>query len=323
MGIIRRIATFVMAWIGRLLAERVEAPALPGATDYTVVTVTHDTIRLGAGASALPLDPIVVTGHGLDVGDTVRLASPTPPTPLFICDFSHWDGDVDADAYVADRRYVGAWVKLTQGGGGYAHEAYGVRLVRRLLVAAKKAGRLGGDFWVGGYAYLNFDQNGSRQADYLFRTHREAGLLDVPVAARLRAMMDVERGSPKSANYDDAGPKVTACARAFSTRWWELTGTRPIAYGRGAWQDLRLRGLLGCVGIVNPAYTRDMPSMDAVGVPRAAIVAQQYTDGECNRTTFPTLPPGAHAADTSVLLGMRRGELADLATARQRLVWGA
>jgi hypothetical protein len=335
MSIIRRVAAVIMAWIGRLLAERVEAPApapaLPSGvsatTDYTIVSVDHDTIKLGVPESG-PEAPAALTvagPHGFEIGDTLRLAAPTPNggPPLFICDFSHWDGVVDVDAYLADRRYVGAWVKLTQGTGGYKHEAYGVALARRLIAAAKKTGRLGVDFWIGAYGYLNFDSPGAPQATYLYRAHREAGILDVAPACRLRAMMDVERGSVGSANYDDGGAKVTACATAFAARWLALTGTRPIAYGRGAWRDLKLRGLLGCSGLVNPAYTRDMPSMLEYGVPRSSIVAQQYTDGVINRTSFPALPPGAHAADTSVLLGPRRGELADLETARRALVWGA
>jgi hypothetical protein len=327
MGIIRRIAAFI-AWIGRLLAERIEAPAsslpagLSADTDYVVTSVTADTIKFGVPDDAAnPPAAITVAGsHGFESGDTVRIAPGGGP-PLFICDFSHWDGAVDVRAFLADKRYVGAWVKLTQGTGGYKHEAYGVALLRRLIAEAKRCGRLGVDFWVGGYGYLNFDSPGGPQALYLHRMHREAGLYDVGPECRLRAMMDVERGQAGSPNYDDGGAKVTACATAFSSRWLTLTGTRPVAYGRGAWRDLHLRGLLGCDGLVNPAYTRDMPSMLEYGVPRSAVVAQQYTDGECNRTTFPTLPPGAHAADTSVLLGPKRGQLADLETARRALCW--
>jgi hypothetical protein len=304
---LRRLLAALHALLDRWAGERFEIPkVLPAPSPgTTIVTVNRD----------------VVAGEMLTTADVIA-HRPNRPGPLLVVDFSHWDEPVTVeaiDALLADRRYVGAWIKLTQGARGYAHEAFGVGLVRMLIARARACGRLGVDFFIGIYGYLAFDVDGGAQADYLYRVAKTCGWLALPAGSRLRAMMDVERGQAGSANYDDGGAKVTACAEAFTRRWYALTDARPVGYGRGAWRDLHLRGLLGCDGVVNPAYTRDMPPMEAYGVPRAEVIAQQYTDGETNKTNLPTLPPGVHACDSSVVLGPQRGQLADLETVIRRL----
>lgn len=302
MSTFRRILAAIAAFIERYLAEPVhDVPALPPAPDGPDVD-----------------SPAVVVTDVTPGRDPVPAPKPDVPArlgPLFVADVSHWNGDVNWTAFWSDPRFVGVWIKATQG-TRYPHVDYFTRNARSAIMAARSAGRLGWDAWIGGYHYLNFDGDGRKQADYAAKV--AAPILELTVG-RLRFMLDIERGDRGSPNYDDTGAEVTACARAFTERWLEITGHRPVMYGRGAWRDLKLKGLLGGQGLVNPRYGGPMPAMDAYGVTRAMTVGWQYTNGVTNGTPFPLHPLGVARCDTSVLLHEEKGRLAALADV-QRLI---
>ena len=92
-----------------------------------------------------------------------------------------------------------------------------------------------------------------------------------------------------------ARPWRPRCSRpAFADRCYEVSGKRPLLYGRGAMRDLGIRSKMGCVGVWNPGYTAEMPMAGLEAWTLDDVVMWQYAgdgSGDASRHMLPLKSP--------------------------------
>jgi hypothetical protein len=177
------------------------------------------------------------------------------PGPFYFGDLYWAEGDTPNFAESAkDPKWCGFILKATQG-TLYSKAPWFIKNLPR----AKAAGgaRLGKDWFVGAYHYLNFHQRGLHQADYFLSVCKKAGV-KWDDGTMICPVVDVERGKPGGSNYAASKALVMECVAEFAARVRAKTGRRVAMYGRGAMRDLGITSKMGCDWVWNPAYTKTM-----------------------------------------------------------------
>lgn len=199
---------------------------------------------------------------------------------------------------------VGAILKATEG-ISYRYTDWFVREGRRAREMWQ--GRLGRDRFMGSYHYLQLRRDGAKQAEYFVRTMEKINMPQGGVD--IHPALDFEQGGqvgffPSDCPKDEEGRhmlhllpdgvKRDLAKRAMETvrkcaeRFRELTGFKPMLYGRGLQRDLgmtTIRGYtqdqlrMGCVKVWNPAYTSKIVRMEAYGWPIEDVPLWQYCGG--------------------------------------------
>lgn len=232
---------------------------------------------------------------------------------------------LEANSKIGNCEVVGAILKATEG-VSYKYTPWFIKNAAELV---KLYGtRRGQDRFIGAYHFLQLARDGKQQAEFFVKTLDQAGLLR---KGDIRPMLDFEQGGqynffPTDCPKDDEGhyelnhlpdaKKRELVKRAMDTtlacaeRFYQLTDVRPMLYGRGLQRDLgmtTIRGYgiaqlrMGCVGVVNPAYTEHIPPMDAYGWPINTVGLWQYGgDGDAAHPKLPAYVPGFGAVDLSV-----------------------
>lgn len=230
---------------------------------------------------------------------------------------------------------IGAILKATEG-SKYRYDYWLPRELPKLREAY--GDRLRRDRFVGCYHFLQLAGNGRGQAEYFVKTVEKAGGL---AKGDIMPMLDFEQGGqvrffPTDCPKDKDGRymlhllpdsvkrdlvrRAMETTRACADRIHELTGWDCLLYGRGLQRDLGMRldrGYtsnelrMGCAGNVNPAYTKELPTMDPYGWPLELVKIWQYSDGtKSAHPGLPTYQPGFGRCDMNVVLdGPRRVSL--------------
>jgi GH25 family lysozyme M1 (1,4-beta-N-acetylmuramidase) len=224
---------------------------------------------------------------------------------------------------VDGKEVIGCVVKATEGlGWGAASEAW----FHQSWAAVRNAApdRYGIDFFRGCYHFLQFAEDGARQADYFCDQVDAAGGWD---SGDLMPWVDVEEGgqrhwaTEKLELISDASLRarlareVTTTTTAFVERFKERTGLRIAVYGRGVFRDLHMTSCkFGSDSAINPAYTPTIVRMENYGVPLDYITFWQLggDQGPAN-PHFPHALPGWGTHDYSVYIdGARETTLTTL-----------
>jgi GH25 family lysozyme M1 (1,4-beta-N-acetylmuramidase) len=242
-----------------------------------------------------------------------------PEPPFLFADASHWQGESPDWKLIAEH-CTGIILKATQG-IHYAPSWF----VRHWQAVRDVGGDRYGSTWLrGAYHYLDFFASGARQADVFLDHVDRAGRDDGTWRnggwdhGDIRPIVDVERGG---GNRDAEADRVIECVSAFASRVHERTGRRPILYGRGAMRELAIRSMMGCVGLWNPSYTREMVTR-GLPCPVDDVLLWQYTDGTHGDASVHGCPlrlPGWQGGlDLSVYV--QGGECPELERLRERLL---
>jgi lysozyme len=172
--------------------------------------------------------------------------------PFLIVDASAHTGAAPRwDVLAAHPNVVGVIIKATQG-TSYAPAWFHEHWPRVRDVARARYG----DTWFrGAYHYLEFLQDGAKQADFFLDAIDRAGGWG---AGDIHPIVDVELGGPGARNRDASAAQIIACTTAFARRVKDRTGRRVMLYGRGAMRDLGINSKMGCDVVWNPSYTRTM-----------------------------------------------------------------
>lgn len=155
------------------------------------------------------------------------------------------DGDGDAD-------YRGGILKATDG-TDYGYTAWFEANFKRMVEAGGE-GR-GKSWFIGGYHYLQFFQDGRRQADYYLGILKRAGW--VP-GVDIVPIVDVEFGGERAQNHNASTSQIIDVTTAFADRCREVTGRGVMLYGRGVMRDRGIASKMGCDRVWNPSYTQSM-----------------------------------------------------------------
>ena len=199
--------------------------------------------------------------------------------------------------------------------------------------------RLGRDRFMGAYHFIQVARSGAQQAEYFCRTMEKIGM---PTFEQdIHPALDLEQGGqvnfiptdcPKDAKgrYQlhklpdnvkrDLAKRAMDTTRDCAERIREITGARPMLYGRGLMRDLGMttaRGYtqsqlrMSCYPVWNPAYTKTIVPMDAYGWPIKDVPLWQYGgDGVSAHPSLPNSVPGFGAVDLNVHIdGSRRTSL--------------
>lgn len=209
-----------------------------------------------------------------------------------------WGPDVEGQRH----RYAGAILKATQGTAYRGAEWF--ELGWRKLGSCTRYRE--GDFVRGAYHYLNFWQDGTRQAEYYLRTIDRAGGWG---SYDVLPIVDIEFGADDSANRKTPRAEVERNALAFVNKVKKERGAC-ILYGGSALGELRIRDRLGCRWLWPAAYTARMSAREAmsIGWRIEDVVMWQFTDGKTCKaittrgTVLPRTVPGFGAVDCSVFL---------------------
>jgi GH25 family lysozyme M1 (1,4-beta-N-acetylmuramidase) len=111
--------------------------------------------------------------------------------------------------------------------------------------------RRGRSVLLGGYHYLQFQQNGRAQAEYYLRTMIAAGW----GADDIVPIVDVEFGKGPTQNQQASTQQIIETTSAFADRCREMTGRGVMLYGRGAMRDRSIASRMGCDRVWDPSYT--------------------------------------------------------------------
>lgn len=223
--------------------------------------------------------------------------------------------ELELNSRIGNCEVVGAILKATEG-ISYKYTDWFVQNGRYLRNMWSE--RLGRERFMGAYHFLQLRRDGRAQAEYFVRTMEK---IDMPkVGLDIHPALDFEQGGQvgffptdtpkdKGGRYElhrlpDAVKRdlvkramevVTSCADRIK----ELTGVRPMLYGRGLQRDLGMtlaRGYtreqlrMGCVTSWNPAYTKEIVSMEPYGWPIEDVALWQY--GGDGVAAHPKLPKG-------------------------------
>lgn len=189
-------------------------------------------------------------------------------TAILIVDAAAYLGDVSQEQWQAlhdGTEVYGAILKATQGttyGGG--------EWFRTQWARVHNVDGYGRTWYRGAYHYLSLAEDGAKQAEFCYAVIRRAGGFDR--GGDMRLFLDIERASNPDLLTAD---HVIATTYAFTRRWRQLAGHRPVLYARGLTRDLGIRSMMGCEGEWNASYTRTMATTGLVGG-RDNVVLWQY-----------------------------------------------
>lgn len=184
----------------------------------------------------------------------------------------------------------GAIVKATQSTAyplGWFVEQW--KTIREL---GRRSGRYGVDWFRGCYHYLDFDEDGAKQAETYLRAVERAGGWDV---GDLWPIVDVELGGSTSQNQLASARQIIECTQAFAERCRLATGRDVMLYGNGAMRDRKITDRMGCRWLWLPRYTAKLPAemYERAGWTRDELVLWQYSgDGVSKLEGYPRFPPG-------------------------------
>jgi lysozyme len=218
------------------------------------------------------------------------------PDLIFI-DYYQGDPAPDLGVVSADKRYVGAIIKATEG----VHYDGGTWYKRQWPSVRDQEGY--GDTWLRGcYHFLKFNQDGAAQADFYLKTVDAAGGWDT---GDLWPIVDVELGGEQNSNRTATADQVIECTTNFAGRVKEATGRQVMLYGNGAMRDLHISDRMGCDWLWCPRYTSALPAFiyERAGWTRDELVLWQYAgDGTGLLSGYPTATPDGKKIDHSVLV---------------------
>ncbi len=228
------------------------------------------------------------------------------PNPVLIADRYYKNSPNDWGALADSPAFNGAILKATDGVSLPACEQWFAENWEAVRTAA--GSRYGQDFFRGAYHYLEFFDDGAKQANHYLDVVTQAGGWQ---PGDFWPIVDVERGQTTSRNFAADGARVQACVTAFASTVRQRlgAGTPIILYAGGVFRDLGINLSSVCTYLWAARYGRAIGSLDAYGWPDAKVVLWQYTDGVYNYTDFPSEAPGLGASDISVY---RPGDVAEL-----------
>lgn len=162
--------------------------------------------------------------------------------------------------------------------------------------------RYGLDWFRGGYHFLRFDIDGTKQADVYLAAIEKAGGFAV---GDLWPIVDVELGGEKHPNHNATALLIEATTLAFVTRVRAASGRPVMLYGNGAMRDKGIKSRMGCDWLWCPRYTAELPRTiyERAGWTAEQLVAWQYTDGTNSELAgHPKFPPGFGPCDVSAVV---------------------
>lgn len=178
------------------------------------------------------------------------------------------------------------------------------------------------DWFRGAYHFMRFDTLGGtpeQQADcFCVNVERAGGWGD----GDIYPVIDVERGGIGSRNYKAGASEVVEKVTRYTERVKARTGRPILLYGRGIMYDLGIKSHMGCAVNWNPSYTDHPRQHGLESWSRGEKLLWQYTNGQVNKTSFPTECPGFGYTDGSVFLGTSDDKGKDLDDFRRHLING-
>jgi GH25 family lysozyme M1 (1,4-beta-N-acetylmuramidase) len=234
--------------------------------------------------------------------------------PILIPDRYWQDGGNDWKTLGASTTFNGAILKATEGVSLPKCEEWFIDNWGAVMAGA--AGRYGGDFFRGAYHYLEFFDDGAKQATHYLDIVDSAGGWQ---AGDFWPIVDVERGSATARNFAADAERIRTCVTAFvSTLRARMGADTPVLlYAGGVFRDLDVQLSDLCTYLWAAKYERSVGSYEQYGWPDDKVVLWQYTDGVHNDTGYPSKAPGLGATDLSAYRG------ADIDALRTALVRGA
>jgi GH25 family lysozyme M1 (1,4-beta-N-acetylmuramidase) len=173
-------------------------------------------------------------------------------------------GKPNWDAVVNAPNFVGGIIKATQG-TNYAPDWFDTNWAK-----LREAGgdRYCQDWFRGAYHFLNFNQDGTEQADYYLAKIDKAGGFG---PGDIIPIVDVELGSEgtqgsdgqihnRNPNQDASAQQIIDCTTAWANRVREVTGQQIMLYGNGAMRDKSITDRMGCDWLWIPRYTATLPA---------------------------------------------------------------
>ena len=217
---------------------------------------------------------------------------------FLIPDASHFSGDPDWSALAKDSRFFGAIIKATEG-ISYGHDSWFKKHWRPLREAGANRER-----WLRGvYHYLIFTDADApeMQADYFATTVEEADTTKGFGKGEIMPIIDVELGADSSPNHRATKQRVIDYTSRFAGHLKARWRCRVMLYGHSAMLDLHIEDKMGCDRLWLPSYTKQPADPAAIGWAPEEVLLWQYTDGNHNKTDYPSTAPGIKSADISVL----------------------
>ncbi len=218
----------------------------------------------------------------------------------FLVDEYPGDGKKDWPSFIAaGPPWFGAIFKITQG----------IRYEYAAWAAAQRApfllsDRYGDTLFDGFYHFLELQTDGRAQAEWALKHVTMAG---GEQRGTIWMMLDVERGGQTIQTITKQ--IVDDRAGSFSTRWEQLTGTKPTLYGGELLRSVGEHGLLGCGRSAIARYTATLPEQVVIdtGTTEEDLLLWQYTGGTKDQTAdnslrgAPLEAPGCGRTDISVV----------------------
>jgi hypothetical protein len=197
---------------------------------------------------------------GLHIDDALQpgeaSAADDPGPPYLLVDL--YPGDEGPappfDVLARTPGFFGVIIKATQGTSDWYNDS---GWFKRNWPRVKDAGgdRYGTTWLRGAYHFLNFWQDGAKQADaYLTAVDHAGGWGEGDILP----IVDVEQGGERNPNRKATAQQVEDCTTAWAEAVKERTGRRICLYGRGAMRELGINSKMGCDVVWNPAYTAIM-----------------------------------------------------------------
>lgn len=215
--------------------------------------------------------------------------------PILIPDRYYGDGRCDWAKLGATRRFSGAILKATDGLSLPASEHWFVDNWNSAKLGS--GDRYGRDFFRGAYHYLEFLDDGARQASHFLSIVAKAGGWQ---NGDLWPIVDVERGRETSANHGAAPDTVRRCTIDFVTSIRRELGqdAKIVLYAGSALRDLHITLAEVCDYLWTASYTQRLKPV--TGWLDSKVVLWQYTDGKHNHTDHPSSADGLGPTDLSV-----------------------
>lgn len=221
-------------------------------------------------------------------------------TPVLMPDRYWKDGPNDWKTLGASSAFNGAILKATDGVSLPACEEWFIDNWDAAMEGA--GGRYGVDFFRGAYHYLEFFDDGAKQATHYLEVVDNAGGW---LGGDFWPIVDVERGSVKGRNFAADADRIRTCVTAFVSVIRGRMGpdTPVVLYGGGVFRDLDVQLSDLCTYLWAARYGQHLGSFERYGWPDDKVVLWQYTDGVHNYTAYPNAAPGLGATDLSVYRG--------------------